>query len=71
MVKVMWKSRDPSTNPGHEAFNAQSLGEGDIEIPGFEMTALVKALEASSNLLPESGRTFQDWRVGLLRRPTG
>jgi len=67
VAKVMWQDCElPSV--ASEELNAQRLSEGDIEIPDFEYRELVDLLKSGSQLLPETARVFQQWRVSLLRR---
>lgn len=40
----------------------------ELVLPAPELDELKSTLEASTNILPQSAQTFQDWRVGLLDR---
>lgn len=68
VTKILWK---PAPTQVQEArLDAQSLSEGEIEMPEFELDALRRSLEDSAVLLPEEARNFQDWKVALLERFT-
>ena len=69
VMKVMWQDCPPNAAVS-DGMNAQSLSEGDIDIPDYEFQELLKALQSSALLLPENARVFQAWRVSLLRRFT-
>lgn len=66
--KILWKLAPEQSQDGR--LNEQSMSEGEIEVPDFELAALRQCLEKSIVLLPESARTFQDWNVALLERFT-
>lgn len=65
VAKIMWKEASLSTEP--ERLNAQTLAEGDVEVSSQELRELKECLSKSASLLPESGRTFQEWQVGVLQ----
>lgn len=66
VAKVLWKLAPAEARGGR--LDAQSMSEGEIEMPTFEFDALGLALEDSAALLPEASRSFQDWRTALLER---
>nr|POF12717.1 uncharacterized protein CFP56_09869 [Quercus suber] len=67
--KVMWEDCT-DTAVESEKLNSQTISEGEIELPHREVEELRHCLETSAAWLPEGVRTFQSWKVGLLRRFT-
>lgn len=66
VAKILWKPAPEQSQDGR--LNEQSMSEGEIEVPEFELEALGQSLERSVKLLPESAHKFQDWSVALLER---
>lgn len=66
VAKILWKLAPEQSQDGR--LNEQSMSEGEIEVPEFELEALRQSLERSVKLLPESAYKFQDWNVALLER---
>lgn len=68
VAKILWKRVPAEARDGR--LDAQSLSEGEIEMPEFEFDALRRSLQDSAALLPEGSRSFQDWQTALLARFT-
>jgi hypothetical protein len=66
VAKVLWRTAPAQSRDSR--LDTQSMSEGEIEMPGFEFEALEIALESGVGLLPESARSFQEWRVAVLER---
>ena len=46
----------------------QTLLMGDLRLPKAILTRLIYCLNQSNEILPESAKTLQCWKVGLLER---
>lgn len=68
VVKILHRERSELLDVGK--LNGAALAEGELELPVAELSNLRSLLEMSVSLLPEKGRDFQGWTVGLLRRFT-
>lgn len=66
VAKILWKQTPAERQQA--LLDTQSLSEGEMELPFFELQALQRALEDSAALLPEKARRFQDWNTALLHR---
>nr|POF26372.1 uncharacterized protein CFP56_22521 [Quercus suber] len=69
MCKVYWEEH-ASCAIKSDQLNSQTISEGEIELPQSEVDELRRCLMTSGAWLPEGARTFQSWKVGLLRRFT-
>lgn len=68
VAKILWKLAPAQAHD--TLLDKQSMSEGEIEMPAFELKALKYSLEESAVLLPPTARRFQDWHVALLERFT-
>lgn len=68
VAKILWKLAPAQAHD--TLIDKQSMSEGEIEMPAFELRALKYSLEESAVLLPPTARHFQDWHVALLERFT-
>ncbi|KAK6430692.1 hypothetical protein LTR95_013149 [Oleoguttula sp. CCFEE 5521] len=68
VAKVPWKYAPSAMDTPGSALDSQSLSDGEMEMPSFELTAMEHYLERSSLLLPEHAGHLMGWNVGLLQR---
>jgi len=68
--KVFWQDVPEVGDHEQQMLNRQTLSEGELTMPSDEKQALRDALQTSADLIPESGRKFQSWKVALLPRFT-
>lgn len=69
-AKIFYKDMAGGITPADfldDSNNASSHEELYLTNPA-DLVALRETLERSTTMLPESARTFQDWRIGLLNR---
>ena len=63
-MKVFYKTiTDPMT-----ILDEQNSTLEELALPASELRGLEETLKTSTNVLPQSARTFQDFQVGLLDR---
>ncbi|KAK6425381.1 hypothetical protein LTR95_016268, partial [Oleoguttula sp. CCFEE 5521] len=68
VAKILWKYAPSAMESQGSGLDSQSLSDGEMEMPSFELTAMQYCLEQSSLLLLEHARHLMGWNVGLLQR---
>ncbi|OQO06234.1 hypothetical protein B0A48_08822 [Cryoendolithus antarcticus] len=68
VAKVLWKYAPSAMDTQGSGLDSQSLSEGEMEMPSFELKAMEHCLERSSLLLPEHATHLMGWNVALLQR---
>ena len=64
-MKVFYKS---IPNPEQFLEGDEGLNHEELIVPGEDFVDFKQTLQQSTDVLPDSARTFQDWAVGLLDR---
>ena len=64
-MKVFYKS---IPNPDEFLEGNEGVNHEELIVPGADFLDFKQTLQQSTDVLPDSARTFQDWTVGLLDR---
>jgi len=62
-MKVFYKTVSDPLN-----YTRNSTKVEEIQLPEYALKELQTKLQASSTILPQSARKYQDWTIGLLDR---
>jgi hypothetical protein len=66
VMRLYWKEAGPTHDSSR--LDSQSLSEGELEMPWFELAAMRACLEDSVVLVPHNALQLPGWKVALLER---